>query len=222
MVSKNTTPSIIEFHFFLKLWIWNTIGTCTPTKKDDYVCVCPPAFTGIVCQSRLSIAIPPPILKTTTNPPGSLVKRPQKPHKPHKPHKHICDIIKPCLNNGTCTPTEGKRDDYTCVCPELYVGRVCQKRLVSTTFSSTTTTSESTTTTSTTTSSTTSTTSVPATELLTDLLTEATMTTTVVEIDGVKIDGSNHICDLINPCLNNGIGWHLYSWLFWKGIQFFE
>lgn len=130
-------------------------------------------------------------MKTTKSPPVSLKKR---------PHKHICDIIKPCLNNGTCTPTEGNRDDYTCVCPELYVGRVCQKRLVSTTASSTAITTESTT--STTTSSTASTTSVPT----TDLLTEGTMTTTVVEIDGVKIDGSNHICDLINPCLNNGIG----------------
>jgi hypothetical protein len=71
----------------------NRIGKCTPTgKTDDYVCVCPPDFTGIVCQSRLMITSSP---NQTTHAPVSIKRKPQNPHD-----KHICNMIKPCLNNG--------------------------------------------------------------------------------------------------------------------------
>ena len=31
------------------------LGVCTPTEgTNDYICICPPKFTGIVCQSVLT------------------------------------------------------------------------------------------------------------------------------------------------------------------------
>lgn len=169
-------------------------GTCTPTESDDdYVCVCPPKFTGIVCQSVLTDR--EPISNTTLTSTQSPVTKLEN-IEPTKTSSikltEICDIISPCLNEGICMPTNDT-NGYVCVCPPPFGGRVCQS--VTTSTSTTTTTSTITQTTQS------ASTTLTVGEFVTKFLKCKNRTETTNKKTKRK---SVHICDLINPCLNNG------------------
>lgn len=75
-------------------------------SSTNYTCICPPGYSGTVCQSKFAIVIISKIIK--------LIK--------------LILVVDSCFNNncvngGTCVPNNGS---YSCLCPTDYQGYYCE------------------------------------------------------------------------------------------------
>jgi len=85
-------------------------GVCSSDPVDDYVCTCPAAYTGVVCE----------LLATTTTAPVTTTTA-----APTTTDDHQCSF-NPCKNGGVCVKWT---DSYTCACPSQWTGPVCTQKV---------------------------------------------------------------------------------------------
>ncbi|XP_052276035.1 uncharacterized protein LOC127875217 isoform X2 [Dreissena polymorpha] len=101
-------------------------GSCREDHNASYRCYCQPGYTGLNCQSRLSVCDSKPCLfggQCIATEDSFLCQCPRG------LTGTICDYFTgacysgPCYNNGTCAPLGSS---YTCVCQRGFTGRRCE------------------------------------------------------------------------------------------------
>ena len=104
-------------------------GRCL-NMREKFFCVCPPAYTGLTCESKLDPCASSPCAEGATCvtelmdtfsckcPHGTTGRRCEDRY-------NACHSA-PCQHGGTCTEDAAHADNYTCKCEEGYKGAFCE------------------------------------------------------------------------------------------------